>query len=528
MTDITPQRSHRLTAILFACSLILVAGACRAYAAEISMQMLASSPTLAPASTQRFYREYGLQPHWNKGNLESLNRAIAASARHGLIAAEYHQEALRRTTSREERDVLATDAYLALSGHLLGGKLNPVSIEPTWTAKGRERDLVAHLHQALQGETIPESLASLAPQQPRYHVLLEALERYRQALARGGWEPIPAGPLLKPGSRSERVIALRHRLAVVEDTLYAQSDENVYDQALVEAVKRFQYRANLEPDGIVGPDTLAKLNLSPRDLIDKLRVNLERWRWLPDDLGRKHIRVNIADYHLETHEGDDIRAVHDVVVGRTYRQTPIFSATMSYLVLNPWWETPVKLARKDLLPKFQQDPAVVKTLGYQILDSQGNVQNPSDLNWNEYTDKRFPFRVRQQPGPMNALGQVKFMFPNSHDVYLHDTPTRDLFSKTRRDFSSGCIRVRNPIDLVEWVIGPSTQWSREKLDAVLSSGKETTIRLAEKIPVHLLYWTVVVDDSNGDIRFIADIYQRDQRVLDALNTPPLRAAAEAR
>ncbi|WP_232787375.1 L,D-transpeptidase family protein [Spongiibacter nanhainus] len=525
MAYLKQQSSRVFISIVVTCSLLFGTGVSLAQHSEFSAQLLSATPSLAADSTQRFYRQFGLQARWSKRNLAALVSAIAASESHGLTPVEYHQQALLQA-SGAKRDILATDAYLALAGHLLGGKLNPISIEPTWTAKGRERDLVAYLHQALESDAVVESLTTLAPQQPRYQTLLEALERYRRALSLGGWEPIAAGPLLKPGMHSERVTALRNRLKAIDGSLQAEGDEHRYDSVLVSAVKRFQQRANLEPDGIVGPDTLAKLNLSPQDLIDKLRVNLERWRWLPEDLGRKHIRVNIANYHLETHEGKDIRAVHDVVVGRTYRQTPIFSASMSYLVLNPWWETPSKLARKDLLPKFQRDPSIVQSLGYQILDTQGKVVDPSNMNWNEYTESRFPFRVRQQPGPMNALGQVKFMFPNSHDVYLHDTPSRDLFSKTRRDFSSGCIRVRNPIDLVEWVIGPNPQWSRDKLENVLSSGKETTVKLTEKIPVHLLYWTVVADDDNDDIRFVADIYQRDQRVLLALNKLPDNKTAE--
>ncbi len=477
---------------------------------------------LAIHSTPRLYAENNYSLAWQETQIDQLISAIENSQSHGLTPGDYHQQLLTSgSLQSDQRDIVATDAYLALAGHLLGGKLNPVAIEPTWTAHRREKDLVAHLQQALASNQVELSLEALAPSQPRYQILKQALAHYRAIEADGGWNSIDEGNLLKPGTTDARVMQLRQRLIASGDlTAEPDIDEAYYDEALVAAVKQFQRRANLEPDGIIGPATLRKLNRSPRDRVNQIRVNLERWRWLPEDLGYKHLRVNIANYELEAHEGAAISRVHNVVVGKTYRQTPIFSSSMSFVVVNPWWEVPHKLARIDILPKFQNDPAYFEKMGFQVLDPRGNLLSNREISWKSLSASNFPYRLRQQPGPSNALGQVKFMFPNEHNVYLHDTPSRDLYSKTRRDFSSGCIRVKDPIDLLEWVLEENTDWSRTRIESSLSTTLDARINLKQKIPVHLLYWTVVTDDETDSIRFVEDIYNRDERVLSALDAPP--------
>ncbi|MBB3046471.1 murein L,D-transpeptidase YcbB/YkuD [Litorivivens lipolytica] len=496
----------------------LVLFSLRAFGASTIEQanLLAQSGGLyAPASVLRVY-DMAAGPHWDVPRLDALLDAIRNSATHGLTPDDYHRRQLiAADTDPVAREVYATDAYLTLAGHLLGGMVNPVTLEPTWTAKGRERDLATYFLEQKDSD-IARSLEALAPAQPRYHRLREALIRYEIIAREGAWSQVPPGPAMKPGERSSRIASLRERLIASGDLVDLDGDPDFYNDALLQAVKTFQRRANLEPDGIVGPSTLRKLNLSAAERVQQIKVNLERWRWLPDDLGHRHIRVNIADYRLETHEGAEVTEIYDVVVGRPYRQTPVFSGSMSYLVLNPWWETPRKLARLDLLPKFQADPGIFTDMGYQILDTDGRPIDPGSVDWQSVSSSRFPYRVRQSPGAKNALGRVKFMFPNEHQVYLHDTPSRDLFSKTRRDFSSGCIRVNDPLDLAVWVLQGSPGWGRKKIEDIVESGKETTVRLAQKVPVHLLYWTVVVNDETGDIRFVEDIYDRDSRVWRAM------------
>jgi murein L,D-transpeptidase YcbB/YkuD len=512
----------RLTIVFFSSLLLLVATPLYAdKTLKDSLNTLSSSGTLHAAfSTQRFYDTTTSGFVWNEFMLAELNQAIEQSETHGLMPSDYHQrDLLADHLSHAERDILATDAYLSLAGHLLGGKLNPVSMEPTWTVKGRERDLVDYLKSSLQDKSIAYSLEQLAPQQTSYRALRDSLSVYQSMTVADELEEIPAGVLLKPSMRGLRVIQLRRRIHLIENSKTTDESE-LYDELLIYAVKRFQKSNNLEPDGVVGTATLAALNRSQQDRINQIRVNLERWRWLPDDLGPRHIIVNIANYQLNANGSDNNSQQYEVVIGKTYRQTPVFSATMSYVVLNPWWETPNKLAREDLLPKFQKDPNVVSKLGYQIIDNTGIILNNEEIDWSKYSSKHFPFRVRQQPGTQNAMGQVKLIFPNKHDVYLHDTPARELFNKTRRDFSSGCIRVKNPIDLVQWALKNNPEGSREKINELLESGKETIINLKSRIPVHLIYLTVIADTEAQSIRFIDDIYARDGRVLNALNIPP--------
>lgn len=461
----------------------------------------------------------------NAALFEDLVRAIDAASAHGLDPADYHLAALRQIdplVPDRQADELATDAYLTLAAHLLSGRLDPVSIEPDWTAARRGRDLAAYLQSALAQGAVLESLEALAPAQPGYQALQAGLVRYRAIASGGGWPRIDEGDLLRPGARDPRVLQLRARLEATGDLAPAGPEAgnlDVYDTALEQAVRSFQRRASLEPDGVVGARTLAQLNTPARVRVSQIIANLERWRWLPDDLGRRHIRVNIADFSLEARNEGVVERQHDVIVGRLYRRTPIFSGQMTYMVLNPWWETPPSLAVRDKLPAFRADPGAVRRLGFEVIDRSGQRVDPDTIDWNSVPSRNFPYRLRQAPGPQNALGEVKFMFPNPHNVYLHDTPTRGLFSQTRRDFSSGCVRVRDPLALAEWVVAETPNWDAERIRATTAGETETRVSLARSVPVHILYWTAVMDDETG-IRFVDDLYERDAPLIAALNLDP--------
>lgn len=455
---------------------------------------------------------------------EDLRAAVAGASAHGLDPEDYHYSRLMEIdpgTADQYADELATDAYLTLAAHLLAGRLNPVSIEPDWTAVRRGRDLAAYLQSALVQGAIGESLEALAPAQPGYLALQESLVRYRSLAEAGGWPQVDAGPTLRPGERGPRIAQVRARLEATGDVapLDEGGDAEFFDPALEAAVKTFQHRASLDPDGVIGARTLAQLNTTAQQRVDQIIANMERWRWLPDDLGRRHIRVNIADFSLEARNDGVVERRHDVIVGRLYRRTPVFSGNMTYMVLNPWWETPPSLAVRDKLPAFRSDPASVRRLGFQVIDRSGSIVDPDTIDWSAVPAQGFPYRLRQAPGPQNALGEVKFMFPNSHNVYLHDTPTRGLFSQTRRDFSSGCVRVRDPLALAEWVLAETPDWSAARIQTVTAGDTETRASLARSIPVHILYWTAVPDETTG-IRFVDDLYDRDQNLIAALALAP--------
>jgi len=486
-----------------------------------------------PNEVAAFYAANGNTVVWtgasNAENLRQLIRAVRLSERDGLTPQHYHLWILERARGGPAdlyADWFISDVYLTLAAHLAHGKVDPNTIETTWNFEPDGLHGPDYMAAALAEGRVAESLADLSPHHEEYQRLREGLALYRAIASEGGWPSIGAGETLHPGDRAPRVAQLRARLEATGDLPIVVLDREFFSPALAAAVERFQRRVGLNADGVVGAETLAQLNRSPEDRIDQLRVTLERWRWLPRDLGTRHLRVNIAGFQLEAWEGGQRVQVHDTIVGRTYRQTPVFSANMRYLIVNPWWEVPPSIAVQDKLPQFRRDPGVIAERGYVILDRNDEMVDPATINWNGGSASRFPYRIRQRPGPENALGRIKFMFPNVHNVYIHDTPSRELFESGQRDFSSGCIRVAQPFELAKWVLAGREDWPAETLGNTVESGTETRIDLNSLIPVHILYFTVVADEDVG-FRFLHDIYGRDAAVLAALNVPPGETTGEA-
>ncbi len=473
---------------------------------------------LAPNATEGLHGKHPERLVWrDERAFSALLEALEGLAAHGLDPRHYHLEALERLRGeREGRDRLATDAWFAAAAHMVFGKLDPVSIEPTWTAAGRSVDLASVLLKALKEGTVGESLGALAPRQPVYGALVGVLAALRAGDKEAG-DVIPAGGPLSKGMTGPRVSALQTRLAQL--SLYDGAVTGLFDDTTCEAVWTLQDTADLDADGVAGPATLRVLNRGSRERIDQLRVNMERLRWLPEDLGRRHVRVNIAGFDVSVFDqGQKVRA-HLAIVGKHYRQTPVFSDQIEYMVFNPWWETPHSIARKDKLPLLQRNPAALIAEGFQVLDGAGRPIDPGAVDWARVPPGTFPYRLRQAPGPRNALGQVKIMFPNLHNVYIHDTPTRGLFAQRQRAFSSGCLRTQDPLDLADWLLQGTPGWSRRRIDEAVASGKETRATLAEPVPVHVLYLTAVLDDGAG-IRYLDDLYDRDPALLAGLNTAP--------
>lgn len=474
---------------------------------------------LAPIATEDFIEEAGAEQVWNDASYDALIGSLQGLADHGLEPSHYHLAALE--ASREhlaERDRLATDAWMSAAAHMLYGKLNPVSVEPDWTAARREADLAAVLAYALESGTVPTSLDQLAPIQPGYRLLKAELAALRLQ-ERGTITRVSEGPALKPGMSGPRIGELQARLVELGLLEADAASAQQMDAPTVEALETFQAAHGLDPDGIAGASTLRALNHGVAERIEQVRVNMERWRWLPGDLGQKHLRANIAAFEVTAYDHGEPQRTHLTIVGKTYRRTPVFSDRIEYIVFNPWWETPASLARADKLPAFQKDPGAVSRLGFQVLDRSGRVVDPATIDWKVVSAANFPYRLRQAPGPQNALGQVKIMFPNPHNVYLHDTPTRGLFAERQRAFSSGCLRTQYPIDLSEWLLMDTPGWDRAAIDKAVASGKETRADLAAPIPVHILYLTAVSDGAGG-VRYLDDFYQRDDAVLTGLDQLP--------
>ena len=518
---------------------LLAGGLAHAASPDPSMRELLEQPGLVQlpddpdelfdtAAVRRFYTRRGFQPAWTgpgcQAALQSLIGAIENSESHGLQAHDYHLDGLIGSGRCDAtRELLATDAWLALAAHLHAGRVDPLTVEPDWTATRPSIDAVALLEQALAEGNVAGALERLAPRDPLYAELRKTLARFRGYVARGRWVGIDEGPTLHLGDAGIRVSQLRARLLLSgfleADPAANANTDATFDAPVENAVRAFQRRANLEPDGVVGSLTLTQLNRRAIDRIDQIRANLERLRWLPEDTGERQIRVNIADYRLEAWANGSIERVHQVIVGQLYRSTPSFSGKITHLIFSPWWEVPRSLAVRDKLPLFRRDPGAIARLGYVVVDRNGDVVDAAGIDWKSLSASNFPYRLRQRPGPLNALGTVKFMFPNKHNVYLHDTSAPALFGHVRRSFSSGCIRVESALDLAQWLLSPMPEWTRERIDAAATAGEEQTVVLAKPVTVHLLYLTAV-SDGNGGVRFIDDLYRRDPALITALDRAP--------
>ena len=328
--------------------------------------------------------------------------------------------------------------------------------------------------------------------------------------------------VLELGKQGNRVDALRARLGMLGDAASTTEPGAVFDEVLLESVKRFQHRHGLAVDGRVGPKTLSALNVPLRARVDQMLLNMERRRWMPDTFEPRYVFVNLADFELkvvDTIEGRE-RTVHttEVVVGKPYHQTPEFSHRIRYLVINPFWNVPVSIARGELLRQFKKDPGVIDEKGYELLDGwtrDANPVDPSAIDWASITRRSFKYKVRQAPGPLNALGRVKFIFPNRHNIYLHDTPARSLFDRTQRAFSHGCIRVKAPDVLASTLLQWQDGWPLERVRSVIESGERTVVSFTQPVPVHLAYVTAWVN-KDGTVHFRDDIYKRDESLAQAL------------
>lgn len=476
----------------------------------------------------------GLQPQ-----VDTLINSIRLADQEALRPNDYHlakiaaivesvQQQLAENKALDPRqlvdlDLLLTDAFLIYGSHLLAGKINPETIDSEWFANRREIDLAAHLQTALEKNQIKEALRSLLPPQPGYARLRQALARYRDLATNGGWPSVPDGPKLQKGDRGERALALRQRLIAAGDLDPAAGDSlDLFDEVVEEALRKFQRRHGLEADGVVGATTFANLNVPVEERLRQVVLNMERWRWLPQDLGPRHILVNIANFELDVFESDQIVLAMRVMVGKDYRRTPVFSDRMNYLVLCPYWHVTRNIAVNDKLPLIRKDAGYLTKQNMKLFRGWGadtKEIDPTTIDWSQITARNFSYRLRQDPGPINALGRVKFMFPNSFNVYLHDTPSRELFAKTERAFSSGCIRVEKPVDLAEYVLRGDPQWTRANIETAIKKWEEQTVRLPEPIPVHLLYWTAWANED-GSINFRRDIYGRDKLLEEALREKP--------
>lgn len=481
---------------------------------RLASALLAVFVVLAGASACEAQRRW--TDSWTQEEIQALGFALAEAWTHGLDPDDYADPAaLLAMAPGPERDSAARAAWFAYAEDLAFGRIDPRRLDENWTATVRDQDLLTHYARARETGAVYESFDALAPSHPDYAAL--RAELVRQTALPSASVPIPAGEALERGMAGPRVDALRARLHELGFLAEPGRLGQAFDARLETALIRFQARANLAADGRLGPASLNELNAAHGRRIDQLRANLERWRWLPADLGERHIRVNIADFRLEAWQDGRVARVHEVQIGSRYNRTPVFSEALSIIEINPWWYTPISLGHR-WLRAFRTSPGWAYSRGYRLVDlGTGDTVPASQADW---ANRRY--RVIQAPGPNNAMGKVKFLFPNVHNVYIHDTPHRANFANAQRSESAGCVRVQNPEDLAVWVLG-SDGWTPDQVRAAFAEDRTMRIRLRNTIPVHILYFTAVTD-TVGEVRFIHDLYDRDAALIDALNAPVSAAA----
>ena len=460
-----------------------------------------------------FYANRDYRPAWTDPRaVEELIRAIKDSRADGLSPEDYHLQAIENLLPQVKgqaapeltaaRDLLMTDALLRLGYQLRFGKIDPQSLFPDIGLKqpGTDVDISKTGQTAIDTGQIPAWLETLRPKNPYYVALKKALADYRDVAAKGGWPAIPFGPVLKKGSKDRRVTALRQRLALTGD-LDAGSAANpspIFDEPTVEAVKSFQRRHGIKPDGVLDAATLEALNLPVAQRLDQIRVNLERARWVLRNPPEKtpQVVVNIAAFILDYTDATGRSWQTKVVVGKPYRKTPVIESKIDEVIFNPPWNVPPSIAESEILPKIEKDHGYLRRRHFRL-------------------ESRHPLKIVQEPGPHNALGRVKFNFPNQYDVYLHDTSEQQLFGESDRTFSHGCIRVQDALHLAVLLL-QDPAWNMEKIRHLLRSTRTVTEKLKEPVPIVVVYRTVTVIPGDG-LAFLPDVYQRDFAVLSALD-----------
>jgi murein L,D-transpeptidase YcbB/YkuD len=480
------------------------------------------------------YEPRNYLPTWSdQRQIGELVAAIKATAADGLDPSDYHLELVEsiyldrlagRQASPEEtavRDLILTDSLARLGYHQLFGKVNPYTFDPHWNFRRELNDVdpAIAIQNAIDSPSLTEFLSNFFQRGWFYRKLQTALADYRQIAANGGWSVVPDGPTLKPGASDRRLPVIARRLIISGDLAPGDTVTRpaIYDESVQQAVRRFQERHGLDTDAVIGPATLRALNVPVEMRVEQLEVNIERARWVLDDIEDDFVLVNIAGFKAYVFRDRKVVWETKVQVGSAFHQSPVFRDEIKYVVLNPTWTVPYSIATKEILPKIKRDPNYFATRDFDLKTHSGKFIDPSSVNWATITARNFPYWLVQRPGPNNALGRIKIMFPNEHAVYLHDTPSKALFSKAERAFSHGCIRVENPFDLAEQLLGDNG-WNQEKFQAVLDEKKTKTVLLSKPMPVLLLYWTAMAD-PDGTVYFFNDVYERDERIAEALGEP---------
>lgn len=484
-----------------------------------------------------FYSNRNYSPAWFSHNtLNNNGYALVDYIRQvdqqGLRPEDYHLNLIEEyigqilwlyrplaSTEIMKMDILLTDAFLLLGSNLYYGKVNPEKEGASWNMQRKDPELRLDLilEEALSENNIDRELNKLAPRYGAYWRMKEELAFYL-SLNEQLWPAIISDISIKPGESNKLLPRIRERLIKLRYQL-TDSISITFDEELEKQLKMFQQDWGLNSDGVIGKSTLEGLNISPFKLISRLKVNMERYRWLPLQVSEKHIIINIANFKLDLIEGSDTLISMRVIVGKGPRTTPVFNELLSYIVFSPNWTVPNTILQEDVIPELLKGSEYLDKRGMILLRNDGSELAYKDVDWSTITKDNFPYMVRQNPGPGNALGRVKFMFPNTYNVYIHDTPSKGNFASDNRDLSSGCVRVEKPFDLAVLLLSDSPEWTPANILLAMQQDKEQTVRLKIPVKVMLTYLTAWTDGSDR-IQFRKDIYQRDELLMKALNQKP--------
>jgi len=488
-----------------------------------------------------FYGNRYYDPAWSIRNSLSNNgfdllNYIRQVGQQGLQPNDYHLYLIESyfkkvltstttdTTDLMKLDVLLTDAFLLLGSHLYYGKVDPEKEGANWKMKRKDPELRLDLklEEALLENEVDNELNMLAPKYRSYWRMKDELAFFLK-LDEQSWPVILSDKPVKPGDSSQIVPKIRERLIKLR---YGLSDtvSTIIDNELEEQLKMFQNDWGLNSDGVLGKTTLEYLNCMPLKLMGQLKVNMERFRWLPSQMTEKHIIVNIANFKLDLIVGADTLISMRAVVGKETKRTPVFNESMTYIVFSPAWTVPNTILKEEVIPQLLKGPGYLIKKNMKLFRNDGTELAYSDVDWSKISESNFPYMVRQGPGPGNALGRVKFMFPNDYNVYIHDTPSRSFFARDARAVSHGCIRVEDPFDLAVLLLSDEPEWSPDNIRTAMQQTKEQTVLLKVPVDVMVVYLTAWTDGKDR-IQFRNDVYNNDEKVLVALNQKPEVARA---
>ena len=482
---------------------------------------------IRPALIAHYIRDQSPVYWVGTGRMTPFLQRLADAGDDGLNPAVYPIDALiqlRDTIDPADADSAAlselffTAFFVNYATDLKIGRLTPQKVDPKNFRNRKTVDVLAIMTGFAKQNDPGDFLDAFESHNPQYQALKKMLSLYRAMSESVDWNTIAMGTDIKPGDSDPRIPTIRERLMLTGDHPGGGgNDGNVYDSSTVLAVRSFQLRNGLDPKGLIGKQTILALNVPPVDRARQIALNMERWRWMPENLGDHHFMVNLASFELDEVQNDDVIDRMDVVVGAVATQTPEFSQDMQYVEINPTWTVPYSIATGEMLPKLRRNPSAYAA-DFDVF-MNGKITSWGGINWNAYGKGNFPFTFRQRPGPKNALGKVKFMLPNPYNIYLHDTPSKDKFLATTRAFSHGCIRLSRPMDLAYHLVGDVAGWKKPRIDAAFAGGQTTRVTLPQGIPVHLVYATAFQGDG-GSIEFRPDIYGRDRKLDAALNGKP--------